>query len=180
MTKHIIGLALFSFIVGVSAIVYALFNVPEIVPVYEVINISAPQYAPVKRTGCKMNRASKINAIEIKQAVLDLQTKQFSWELATPDIDEQIALHFFSKDSSGTRYITTEYINNTFSYNGILRYSSSYNWLNKRKSHENLYVTAQFESELTNYNEPHQYHINTSQPKFDARKATAVTIDYGK
>lgn len=178
MKKHIIGLALFSFIVSASAVVYALFNMPEITPVYEVV--STPQYVPAERTRCKMKKESKVDSIEIKQAVLSLQTKQFTWELETPDIDEAIVLHFFSKDNTGVRYITSETVNNSFAHNGVLRYSSSYNWLNKRQSYENLYVTAQFDSEATNYSENYQVYGNKFQPKFDAAKATAVTVDYGK
>ncbi len=177
MKKHIIGLALFSFIVSVAAIVYAFFNVPEIVPVAEVITVSAQQSVPV-RYSCKMKRSNR--SVEIRQAVLDLQTKQFNWELATPEIDEPIALHFFSNDDKGTRYITSEQINNKFSHNGVLRFSNSYSWLNKRKSYENLYVIAQFDSEATNYSENYQVYGNKFQPKFDAAKATAVTIDYGE
>jgi hypothetical protein len=177
MKKHIIGLALFSFIVSAAAIVYALFNVPEIVPVSEVLTVSVPRSVPA-RYSCKMKRNN--NSVKIRQAVLDLQTKQFNWELATPEIDEPIALHFFSNDDKGARYITSERINNKFSHNGILKFSNSYGWLNKRKSYENLYVIAQFDSEATNYSENYQVYGNKFQPKFDAAKATAVTIDYGE
>ena len=179
MTKHIIGLTLFSFIVGASAIVYALFNIPEIVQVSEVVTTSAPHYN-VKNSCRTKSKSYKNNSIKIKQAVLDLQTKQFVWELATPDRNEEIALHFFSKDANGTRYITTERINNKFSYNGVLKVSDSYGWLNRRNSHENLYVVAQFDSDAVNYSENYQVYGNKFQPKFDARKAAAVTVDYGK
>lgn len=177
MTKHIIGLTVFSFIVGVSAIVYALFNVPEIVPVSEVITTSAPHYS-MKNSCRTKSKSYKNHSIKIKQAVLDLQTKQFSLELATPDIDEQIALLFISKDSNGTRYITTEYVNNTFAHNGVLRYSSSYNWLNKRKSHENLYVLAIFESDTVQTRT--ESIDNELPPNFYLDKAVPVTVDYGK
>jgi len=179
MKKHILGLALFSFIVSAAAVVYAFFNVPEIVQVSEVITVSEPQYVPT-RTSCKMRSTPKNNSIKIEQAVLNLQTKQFNWELATPDREEAIALHFFSKDAGGTRYITSEQINNKFSHNGVLKFSDSYRWLNKRDSYENLYVIAQFDSEVINYSENFQVYGDRFQPKFDAAKATAVTIDSGK
>ncbi len=178
MKKHILGLGLFSFIVSIAAVVYALFPVPEIIPVSEVITVSAPQYN-AKRS-CRMKvKENKVSLIEVRQAVLDLQTKQFNWELATPDIDEPIALHFFSNDDKGTRYIASEQINNKFSHNGILKFSNSYSWLNKRKSYENLYVIAQFDSEAVNYSKNYQVYGNKFQPKFDAAKATAVTVNYG-
>lgn len=178
MKKHILGLALFSFIVSAAAIVYGFFNVPKIVPVAEVITVSVPQYE-VKRSCRGKLKLNKTASIEIRQAVLDLETKQFNWELATPEIDQPIALHFFSNDDKGALYITSEQINNKFSHNGILKFSNSYSWLNKRKSHENLYVIAQFDSDATNYSENYQVYGNKFQPKFDAAKATAVTVDYG-
>ena len=178
MKKHVLGLALFSFIVSASAIVYALFSVPETAPVSEVITVSVPRYS-VNRS-CRMkSKSDNAASIGIRQAVLNLQTKQFNWELATPEIDEPIALHFFSNDDKGARYITTEQINNKFSHNGILKFSDSYGWLNKRKSYENLYVIAQFDSEAVNYSENYQVYGNKFQPKFDAAKATAVTVNYG-
>jgi len=180
MKKHIIGLTLFSFIVSAAAIVYAIFNVSAIPVVSEVIVDSSPQYVPAERTHCKMRRESKVNSIEIRQAVFNTQTKQISWELATPDVDEPVELLFFLKDGEGTRFIASERINNKFSYNGVLRYSSSYDWLNKRQSPANLYVMARFESEMKNYTENFQVYGNKFQPKFDAAKATAVTVDYGK
>ena len=176
MKKHILGLALFSFIVSAAALVYAFFNVPEIVPVSEIITVSASQTIPASRINCQK---LQFKSVKVNQAVLDLQTKQFNWELATPDIDEPIALHFFSNDDKGTRYITTEQINNKFSHNGILKFSNSYGWLNKRKSYENLYVIAQFDSEAANYSENYQVYGNKFQPKFDAATATAVTVNYG-
>ena len=174
MKKHIIGLTLFSVIVSAAAIVYGLFNIPEIV------SVSAPQYVPAQRTHCKMRRGSKINSIEIRQAVFNVQTKQFDWELATPETDESIILHFFSKDGRGTRYINSEKVANTLSRNGLLQFSNSYDWLNKRQSYENLYVIAQFDSEAINYSENYQVYGNKFQPKFDAAKAAAVTVDYGR
>lgn len=180
MKKHILGLALFSFIVSAAAIVYAFFNASEIVQIYEVV--STPQSVTTERTYCNKGKKPKKNSIEINQAILDLQTKQFSWELATPDVDEPIALYFFSKDANGeTRHIATERINNKFSHNGTLRYSSSYNWLNKRKSYENLYVIARFAPESKTYrNGDSLMHVESFPPNFDAAKATAVTVDYGK
>ena len=138
MKKHIIGLAIFSFIVSAAAIIYAIFNIPEIIPVYEVVSVPAPQYIPTERTHCKLRLKSKINLIEVRQAVFNWRTKQFNWELATPDVNEPIDLLFFSKDEQGARFITAERINNAYSRNGILRFSSSYDWQNKFSSFENL------------------------------------------
>ncbi len=174
MKKHIIGLALFSFIVSAAAIVYALFNVPEIV------SISAPQYIPAKKTHCKMRREFKINSIEIRQAVLNWHTEQFDWELAIPEIDEPIVLHFFSVGHRGTWYIASEKVSNTSHRNGLLQFRSSYDWLDKLQANQSLYVTAQFDSEAVNYSENYQVYDDKFQPKFDTAKAVPVTIDYDK
>ena len=181
MKKHIIGLALFSIIVGTAIFIYGMFNVVNVEE--EVFVMTNTQTYPTTKSCWKMkqeSRESNLNKLMVRQAVFDLQSKQFNWELATPNTNEPIALHFFSKDGSGTHYITSEQINNKFSHNGNLRYSSSYNWLNKRQSYENLYVIAQFESDAVNYSENYQVYGNKFQPKFDASKATAVTINYGK
>ncbi len=69
MKKHIVGLAIFSFIVSAAAIVYAIFNVPEVIPVSVV-----PQSDSLsKPTACwntkrKLNE-SKIDSPTITQAV---------------------------------------------------------------------------------------------------------------
>jgi hypothetical protein len=182
MKKHILGLALFTIIVGAAAIVYGFLNVPQIIPV------PAPQYISTTtttlKTSCwRMKRAHnefRANSIEVRQAVLDVPTKQFNWELALPESNEPIELHFFVKNDKETRYITSEQVKNKFSNNGELKFSDSYDWLNKRKSLDNLYVIAQFESEATNYNENFEVYGDKFQPKFDVNKATAVTVDYGK
>lgn len=179
MKKHIVGLALFGFIVTSVAVIYGFLSFPKITPV------PAPQYNPTSSpTSCwKMKRERKepkANSIEVRQAVLDMPTKQFNWELALPESNESIELHFFVKNDKETRYLTTEQVKNKLSNNGVLKFSNSYDWLNKRKSFDNLYVIAQFESEATNYSENFQVYGNKFQPKFDAMKATAVTVDYGK
>ena len=182
MKKHVLGLGLFSFIVITAGFIYSMFSVAKVEEIIVIKNIEPRESYPMPNSCWKMKQVSKgtnIGKLTVKQAIFDLQTKQFNWELATPDIDEPIALHFFSNDDKGARYITSEQINNKFSHNGILKFSSSYGWLNKRKSHENLYVIAQFDSEAVNYSENYQVYGNKFQPRFDAAKATAVTVNYG-
>ena len=168
MRKHIIGLVIFSFIVGAAAVVYAIFNVPEIIPVF------APQYAPVERTHCKMRREIKepeINSIEVEQATINLRTKEFNWEIIAPETDAAIKLHFFSKGNYGTKYLISSPVIN-FSHTGSLRINKSFRFLYDRESYENLYVIGEFYSESKVYNE-------TNPPEFDIKKATAVTFNYG-
>ncbi len=173
MKKHIFGLAIFGFIVVAAAIIYAAFNVGKVEEIFVVTN---NQNYPMPKSCWRMKQDSKQsddNSIKVKQAILNLATKEFSWEIAAPGIDAPIALHFFSKDSGEMRYVTTETVNGKFSRNGLLRFSNTYQWLNNRKSFNNLYVIADFDLRFETHDE--QY-----QPKFDSANATAVTFDYGE
>ncbi len=172
MKKHIIGLALFSFIVSAAAIVYAVFNVPKIIPV------PAPQYnATNSPTSCwKMKRdrkESKTDLIEVKQAVFDLQTKQLYWELAKPKTEPWYLLHIFIRNENGTKYVSSKScITSSELKNKELKCKSSLR-LDGFDSYENLYVIAEYTPTSKVFNKD-------SEPNFDINKATAVTIDYGK
>jgi len=172
MKKHIIGLAIFSFIVSTAAIVYGLFNIPQIIPV------PAPQYNSTNApTSCwKMKRDRKelrTNLIEVKQSTINLKTEELNWEIVAPEINTPIALYFFSKDINGTHYLASSPVITEFSRIGKLKINKTFKFLYEPKSYENLYVIARFvsDSEIYNQNNP---------PKFDAAEATAVTVDYGK
>lgn len=183
MKKHIIGLTLFSFIVSAAAIVYAVFNVPKIVPV-------APmRFVVAERTHCKMKRAANHSQVDlpvVTQAVFDLKTKQLNWELAAPlssgsntSIDfsgagSKIALHFFVKNKNGTRYLNSVLAPGlATSENLVIKGSGSYEWLDNLNSYENLYVTA----ESTSWK---KFQDKTVQPEFDAEKATSVLLYSGE
>lgn len=178
MKQHLIGLTLFSFIVGTAAVIYAVFNVPEIQPVHEIV--STPPAIPAERTYCNMKKLSPFKSLEIKQAVLDADTKEFNWELAVPQRDEMIELLFFVKDGKGTRFLANEKVHSRSARKGVLRFQNSYPWLNSRKSYENLYVIARFESDAVNYEENFEVKGNRFEPRFDAAQATAVTVNFGQ
>lgn len=167
MKKHVLGLTLFSFIVGATAFVYGIFfAVSPVVPVAVEMPVAVSTYPA---TSCwKMKRDSSDVSLKVNQAVFNLQSKEFSWEIATPRKNAMIALHFFSKDGTGTRYINTETVNAWMAQGGVLRFNNTYQWMRKLKSLENLYVTAEFETG------------SAQTPKFDAANATAVTLDHGK
>jgi len=173
MKKHIIGFALFSFIVGTTAFIYAMFNIVR------VVEVPAPTYSQTyssKTSGCKMKRQlreSNFGSPVIEQVVFNLKTKQFSWKLAAPETDLPIALHFFVKDDNGTRYITTEQEMSSSLRDENLSFTGSYLPLDNLDSDANLYVIAEFVPTSRRYNK-------NFQPKFDASRATAVSLDYGK
>ena len=172
MKKHIIGFTLFSIIVGTAAFIYAMFNVVNVEEVF------APAYTPTYQTkSCwKMKRDSKetnVGSPVVRQAVLDLKTKQLNWEVAAPETKSKIALHFFIKDENGTRYINSALAPETSFENGVIKATSSYLWLDNLASYENLYVIAEFTSRS-------DYKNKYAQPKFDSSNATSVLLYSGE
>ncbi len=172
MKKHIIGFTLFSIIVGTAAFIYAMFNVVKVEEVF------APAYTPTyQRNSCwKMKRDLKetINSPTITQAIFNLKTKKFSWNLSTVETDSPIVLHFFVNDGKGTRYIGSDPAKNLVS-DGELNFSRSYTKLDKINSRTNLYLIAEMNATSSIYG----YH-KSRQVEFDASKAVAVTVDYGE
>lgn len=172
MKKHIIGLALFSFIVITAGFVYSMFSVARVEEVFVVTN--SETYSPTKSCW-KMKRDSKqssVGDIKVKQAVFDLKTKQLNWELAAPLREgSSIALHFFVKNADGTRYLNSALAPQTGFENGVIKATSSYEWLDRLESYENLYVVP----ELTTWSE-----FQKRQPKFNAEKATSVLLYSGE
>jgi len=189
MKKHIIGLALFSLIVGTTAFIYAMFNVVR------VEEVPAPTYyqtySPTKSCW-KMKRElreSKFDSPKISQAVFNVKTKQLNWKLDAPAIDAPVVLHFFVKDEKGARYIASEQklssggrsgqvemdkrAIDSGGRDGEVKFTSSYLSLDKLSSYENLYVIAEFFPTAKIYNK-------NFQPKFDTERATPVLVDSGQ
>ncbi len=175
MKKHVIGFTLFSIIVGTAAFIYAMFNVVKVEEVF------APAYTPTyQRNSCwKMKRnlkESEVNLPTITQAIFNLKTRKFSWNLSTIETDSPIVLHFFVNDGKGTRYIDSVSAKSLVR-DGNLNFSPSYMKLGKLDSQANFYFIAEVNGALPNYF--HEKKISP-QVKFDASKAVAVTIDYGE
>lgn len=171
MKKHIIGLAFFSFIVSAAAVIYAIFNIPQITPVYEIV--STPQYIPAERTHCKLRSRANRFSLEIKQAVYDVRTRQFNWELTASPSTSRIALHFFIRDANGTRYLNSIFAPQASFENGAIKAASSSRWLDRLESYENTYV-------IPEYTSGNEFDDKNYQPNFDAARAMPVTIYYGK
>ena len=171
MKKHIIGLALFSFIVSAAAVVYAVFNVPEI------ISVVAPQYIPTERTNCKLKRKVeqlKDNSPLITQAVYSVKTKKLSWKLASLDSPKTTALHWFLKDEKGVQRIDAFYVNELSGIEEVNSYSELGKMLSKLSPKANLYLIADTKRAYVISNE-------LKRPiEFDLNKAIPVTINYGK
>ncbi len=184
MKKHLFGFALFSLIVGMSAFIYAMFNVVR------VEEVSAPNYsltAPAKSCW-KMKRKfkeSKIGSPIVRQAVFNLARKQINLEVLlngseNAEVNLPVVFSFFQKDAKGIHYIGSEH-NSTISNSlhesdeGLTtRITGSYDWLYNLESYSNLYVVAEFAPTRTGFTK------RNFQPEFDAYKAFPVMLDYGK
>ena len=172
MKKHIIGFTIFSIIVGTAAFIYAMFNIVNVEEVF------TPAYTPAYQgKSCwKMKqdlKESNVDSPVVRQAVLDLKTKQLNWELAAPQTKSKIALHFFIKDENGTRYINSALAPESGFENGVIKATSSYLWLDNLDSYKNLYVVAEFTS-WSNYQN------KNNPPKFDSGRATSVLLYSGE
>jgi hypothetical protein len=144
MKKHFWGFALFCLIVGTAAFIYAKFNVGSIVKVNAPMGYST--YSQTKSCW-KMKRESsrtRVGSPMVRQAIFDLRSKQLRWELDTSEVDAPIALNFFIKDESGMRYVNSVLVPMAaYRHGSIIKATSSYEWLDKLDSYENLYVTAE-------------------------------------
>ncbi len=172
MKKHIIGFTLFSIIVGTAAFIYTMFNVVKVEEVF------TPAYSPTyQRNSCwKMKRdlkESNVSFLIVRQAVFDLKTKQLNWELTAPQINSKIALHFFVKDKNETRYINSVLAPGLSYENGVMKATSSYEWLDNLDSYENLYV-------MPEYTTREKFENKNVLPKFVAGKATSVLLYSGE
>ena len=178
MKKNIIGLAVFSLIVGIAVIIESAFFVPEQSD-YLAVAVNK-EYLPAKETSCRrirrrisetsemQNRQSE--KLSIKQAVLNLHTKQIDWEMTVPHNNPLFVLHFFVKDDQGTRYIASEVGPGMFGNDADtskMEFTSSYLWLDTLGAYQNLYVVP----EQLSFSE---YRSSDFSPEFD--KNTAVPI----
>ena len=173
MKKHIFGLAIFSFIVGAAAIVYAMFNVGKVEEVFVITN---NQNYPMPKSCWKMKHESKKSSIGepmLKQAVFSVKTKKLAWELAQSRIDNFPILHFFVKDEKGVRLLDSIHTVKYFTDANATKFSNQYLELRKLSPQANLYLIP----DTTVYSDEGETdrHI-----MFDIGKAIPVTVDYGK
>ncbi len=183
MKKHITGLALFSFIVS-AAVVFAFFNVPEIVPVSEVIADSAPQYVP-PRSSCQKKLSQKNNSLVIKQAVFKSNSKTVYITLDSNKLYEndykgkKIRINFFIKNADRVKFIASEeykYVPQSKFYgeafDEIISFHSD--WLKKIDARDNLYVVAEVDREYSDLSEQIVFDPDFASPVtlFSERKTT--------
>jgi hypothetical protein len=170
MKKHLLGFALFSFIVGTAIFIYAMLNIVNIE------EVTAPNYSPnyySKATSCwKMKHESNrtnFGSPVVEQAIFNTKSKVLNWVLNTSNSDTSVALNFFVKDENGTRYVNSIFVPAAAYRDGLVRATSSYEWLDNLGSYDNLYVIA----EPISFGERGKYNLPM---KFDANRATPVLL----
>lgn len=185
MNKHIIGLIIFSFIVGMSAFIASFFVKMPQMPSIDPVNVSESRdYIYNGTTSCRKKKRkprpkaeNEMVFAKVSQAVFNLNKKQLDTQFMLERNDEsvetvKVALHFFVNDKYGVQHISTEYVtlnpNFDLGDKAITTNASSFKWLNKLESRENLYVISEVVNSSTgNYNNP---------PAFDSYEATAVLV----
>jgi len=164
MKKHIIGLALFSFIVSAAVFIYKnVFAVRELPPV--------KSYSVKTVTGDANRKVSK--ELRVEQGVYKLKSKLLVWELSAPKVNSPVVFHFFVKDEKGTRHITSGQGVASCLIDAKLEFKTYYSGLDNLKSYENLYVVPEFGTSSKVYDKGFE-------PKFDVDKATPILIDSGE
>jgi hypothetical protein len=182
MKKHIAGFILFCFVVGTAAFTSEVWRVfwdyGTIAPKREENSYSKikPIISETEATVGAIDKKSPT----VRQAVFNLNTKQVNIELLFRDdvpAGEKInvKLSYFRNDSKGARFIKSESV-------GLLPESfynrnkdttavvlSSYEWLDKLDSYENLYVIAEFDGKYSDELSSESY-IKQTTPKFDVSK----------
>jgi len=174
MTKHIVGLIIFTLIVGTSAIIAGIFGYMT-TPGADSVSVSDNLLYRIEsrrhRCGRKRRKPRKPRPREISatvtQATFDEASRTLTTAIDFSDsdlFDGDLELHFFVKDAYGTQYLKKETISVS---DAKSVYENTFGWLNRLESRENLYVIAQVKSsdDRSDY-----------QPSFDSGKATPVLI----
>lgn len=171
MTKHIVGLIIFTLIVGTSAIIAGLFGyvtTSEKTSV-QTYNEDYRSYKKKRKKRCRKHRKPRPKEVSamVSQAVFDETNKNLTTEIAFENFFEsegEIDLHFFVQDGFGIQYLKRETIK-VSSYENV--YENSFGWLNRLESRENLYVVAKFKPDVES---------DYSMEFFDGKNATPVLV----
>lgn len=184
MNQNVVGVILFSVIVGIAIFVSEYFApIPAPLPVYERPVTVDNKYSCSHRSRTVINQSIPVGVADIKvvQAVLNPQANVFNAEFLIKKENPRteavgIALHFFVKNGRTTQYLATETITVVPDFdsrgNATDDVTASFKWLNNFEQRNNLYVIAEPSS---NYNKSKDL-----EPIFDESKATSVLLDKGK
>lgn len=183
MNKHFIGLIIFSFIIGISAIIASLFIQMPQMPEIQAVKVSeSNDYVYRGNTYCQKKKKrhhpkqyNDLASVKVSQAFFDLDQKQLETQIMVERANDStetvnIALHFFVNDRFGVQHIATEFVTLTPNFDigdkAITTKISSYRWLNNLESRENLYVMPVVGNDY--------YNSNEFTAVFNSSEATAV------
>jgi len=185
MKKHIAGFILFSFVVGTAVFaseVWKIFTEYEKIAPKREGNSYSKIKPVISETEATVGAIDK-KSPTVRQAVFNLNTKQVNIELLFRDYVPagekiNVKLSYFRNDSTGARFITSEIVSffpESF-YNrnkdATAVVLSSYEWLDRLDSYENLYVIAEFDGKYP--------YSNRTAPKFDTGFAKEILLFSGK
>lgn len=169
MTKHIVGLILFTFIVGTAAVVSGLFGNTPTPKKYTVVksNDKYRVYKKKKRKKrCRKKRRHHHPKLEatVSQALFDNSSNKFITSIKFKNnrySERDVDLHFFVKDRHGERYIKTETIAvSTYQK----QYVNSFKWMKNFGSRENLYVVPTAKTLNDGWTIPPSFNVNKATP----------------
>ncbi len=178
MTKHIVGLILFSFIVGTSAFVAGLFygTSDRIASseIYSRFDRYAGERKKRKKRKCPPHRHPHFEKfwgqsrdVNLVDAAYDSNSQKFNatalFSRGTPE-EFNLDLHFFVKDEFGTRFIKTESLAASAWTNN---YEDEFDWLTRFPQRGELYLMAQLRPLDDD---------TVLAPVFEASKATPLEI----
>lgn len=163
MKKHFTGIALFIFIIGISALVASMFiEIPKM-EVFEITQ-TVPRYESKKKCSKKYREYESAD-IKVAYAVYNKKTRKLFTTFASKrehyHFGEQVDLNFFVNNGNQTRFVKTEKVRwerLDWETDGNI---SKFKWLEEMDFHKNLYVIAECEGK---------------SPEFDESRAMAVLI----
>ncbi|NNF00629.1 MAG: hypothetical protein HKN25_16545 [Pyrinomonadaceae bacterium] len=179
MIKHIVGFVIFTFIIGTSALVAALFS-PVQQKFKSVTVSSGDHYTYKRRKRCRRKKRPKprphfkrsyrreLRSAGIIQAIYDVRnnTLTTSHDVKKMSYRRKGAthFHFYVKDGAGTRHVATERVVSNLQAPKIV---GVFDGLKGLDTYENLYVISEYKSYRSNW---------SAAPRFDDTLAVPVLI----
>ena len=174
MTKHIVGLVLFTFIIGTSAVIAGLFgDTPKNMNSF-VIGDSHKVYKRKKRRKrrCRKRRErphffqKRLISTGITQAVFDANTGLLTTSHAVKAANRgakrgYLVYHFYVKNEFGTKHVRSERVLRAFKSSNMM---SGFRWLNNQRSKDNLYIISEYKRFRHGWREPLEFDESRAIP----------------
>lgn len=162
MKKHIVGIAIFSFIVFAAAFIGGLFAFSRIDEIF------VPQNLPAEQTHCDFGRErfeSDFVSSSTAQAVYSVKTKTLTWQGKLPNEKAATQFNLWARDRVNFTFIGSIAVGN-MAGGKIYMPDELSKSLNKIAPSNSLYIIGADK--------------NNGEFEFNIDNAVPVTIDYGK